>query len=135
MIQGGVIGENGGKSIFQDLPYASPNSTDENGDRVNIYGLKDTKFPDEGFKLKHNQTGTLSMANYGKDSNKSQFFITMIKNSSWCDGIHQAFGKVQSGLWIVKEIAEINTDQNNRPIIDIMVRKSGGDEMAMYNYP
>jgi len=85
-----------------------------------IYG---EKFADENFDLKHTKPGQLSMANAGKNTNGSQFFITTIA-TTWLDGAHVVFGEVVEGLNIVTEIEKLGSASGTTKA-KIMIAKSG----------
>ena len=72
-------------------------------------------FPDECFEMSHNREGILSMANRGKNTNGSQFFITL-GNAQHLDGKHVAFGSVVRGIECVRQIGQVETDGNDRPV-------------------
>lgn len=72
-----------------------------------IYG---PKFPDETFALRHLEPYLLSMANSGRDSNGSQFFITTVP-CPWLDGKHVVFGKVVEGQDVVRAMEAQGTQQ------------------------
>ncbi|KAF8686987.1 hypothetical protein HU200_043266 [Digitaria exilis] len=115
-----VTGEKGmgthGKPLFykgSTFHRIIPGFMIQGGDFVNgdgtgcdsIYGGK--IFPDENFKLGHSEAGTISMANYGKDTNGCQFAITTVQGSRLpknLDGKHVVFGKVLSGMDVIQKI-------------------------------
>ncbi|KAH7069533.1 cyclophilin-like domain-containing protein [Paraphoma chrysanthemicola] len=86
-----------------------------------IYGQK---FPDENFKLKHTRKGLLSMANSGKDTNGSQFFITTVV-TSWLDGRHVVFGEVLDGYEVVEKIENLPKGAGDKPVKTVKIAKSG----------
>jgi cyclophilin family peptidyl-prolyl cis-trans isomerase len=53
------------------------------------------------------------MANAGKNTNGSQFFITTAE-TSWLDGKHVVFGKVVEGKEVVKAVEAVGS-QNGKP--------------------
>ena len=73
-------------------------------------------FPDECFDISHDREGILSMANRGKNTNGSQFFITLGK-ALHLDGKHVAFGRVVRGMECVRRIAQVETDGNGKPVL------------------
>lgn len=85
-----------------------------------IYG---GPFDDENFVIKHDKVGTVGMANKGKDSNATQFYITLAP-CTHLDNSNVAFGYVKKGFNIVLEIAELPRD-GDVPLVPCIIEDCG----------
>jgi len=88
-----------------------------------IYGMK---FNDEkpGLKLKHDAPGVLSMANSGKNSNSSQFFLTLAP-APQLDGKHVVFGRCVEGLDVLARIDREAASETGVPRVPVTIADCG----------
>ena len=97
-----------------------PTGTGMGGPGYTIKG----EFARNGFRqnnLKHNR-GVLSMArSMMPNSAGSQFFI-MHADAPHLDGDYAAFGRVIEGIEAVDHVADIQTDANDRPVEDQVIK-------------
>lgn len=98
-----------------------PEGTGMGGSDKNITG----EFKANGFAqntLSHTR-GVISMARSKSfDSASSQFFIVH-KDSTYLDGQYAAFGQVLSGIETVDKIAAVETDSNDKPVKNVVMKK------------
>jgi peptidylprolyl isomerase len=67
-----------------------------------------------------NDRGTIAMANAGRNTGGSQFFINLIDNN-YLDTMHPAFGKVITGMDVVDAIGKVKTGANDKPLQDVKI--------------
>ena len=98
-----------------------PQGTGMGGPGYSIKG----EFARNGFRennLRHKR-GVLSMArSMMPNSAGSQFFI-MHADAPHLDGEYAAFGKVTDGIEVVDEIANVNTNRQDRPLVEQKMAK------------
>ena len=86
-----------------------------------IYG---GEFKDENFKIRHDKPFLLSMANAGRNTNGSQFFITFAATPH-LNGKHVVFGRVEKGADVVAAMGRVRTNHDDKPKTPIKIVKCG----------
>ena len=111
------------------LQFGCPHSKDPKSPRAGTGNAPHGTIQDEhpaDAKLS-NEPGTLSMANTGRpNSGSSQFFVNTVHNAylDWFTpgpSKHPVFGKVTSGMDIVKKIESTPTDSGDRPTTPVQM--------------
>lgn len=83
-------------------------------------------FADEFDRNLTHKRGVLSMANAGRNTNGSQFFIVTTDEEyiHKLDGVHTIFGQVIAGMEVVDEIEHLPVDGNDRPKMEAKIEKA-----------
>ena len=74
------------------------------------------------------QTGTLAMANSGKNTNTSQFYITFggaNDSLTKLDGKHVVFGKVVEGLEALSIVESRASSESGKPVLPTIITDCG----------
>ena len=96
-----------------------PTGTGRGGESIWGKKFKDEYAPNITFA----RGGLLAMANAGRDTNGSQFFITTVA-TPWLNGKHTIFGEVIEGFDVVKKIEKTSGDWQGRPRVEQKIIKA-----------
>lgn len=91
------------------------------GDGTGGDSIWGSDFEDEFNKLlRHDKAFTVSMANRGPNTNRSQFFITTVPTVT-LDNIHTVFGRVYKGSENILDVENVKTDEYDKPLMDVRI--------------
>jgi len=79
--------------------------------------------------LRFDKPGMLAVANNGKNTNGSQFFIT-VSPQPRLNGKYTIFGKLVEGNQVVQAISEVPVSPGGRPLKDVVIQKITIDRVA-----
>ncbi|XP_074844923.1 putative inactive peptidyl-prolyl cis-trans isomerase-like 6 isoform X1 [Carettochelys insculpta] len=85
-----------------------------------IYG---PTFEDENFSVPHKKRGVLGMANKGRHTNGSQFYITL-QPAPYMDKKYVAFGQLIEGTEVLQKLEDVST-YNERPVVECKIINCG----------
>ena len=79
------------------------------------------EFADEITSTNNNESGTISMANAGPNTNGSQFFLN-VGDNSFLNPKHTGFGTITAGMNVVTAINAVSTDGSDRPLEPVVIK-------------
>uniref|UniRef100_A0A7S1TIH0 Peptidyl-prolyl cis-trans isomerase n=1 Tax=Compsopogon caeruleus TaxID=31354 RepID=A0A7S1TIH0_9RHOD len=125
-----ATGENGfgfrGSTMHRIIPgFMAQGGDFTRGDGRGGKSIYGDRFEDENFELKHDQAGVVSMANSGKNTNGSQFFITFAATPH-LDGKHVVFGRIlgEESFAVLRELEKAGS-QSGATKSKIVIVNSG----------
>jgi cyclophilin family peptidyl-prolyl cis-trans isomerase len=83
-----------------------------------------TPAPQSSAPQNNNQPRLAAMANGGKNTNTSQFFVTLAA-APQCDGKHVVLGRVVEGLELVARIGVEAATPSGAPALDVVIGDCG----------
>ncbi len=92
---------------------------DPKGDGTGSPGYK---FKNEDNQYRFDKKGVLAMANAGRNTNGSQFFITVAPYPS-LNGDYTVFGQVIEGQEVADAISKVKRDANDRPLTPVKLAR------------
>ena len=88
-----------------------PTGTGSGGQSIYGRAFEDEFKPNVVF----DKAGILAMANAGRNTNGSQFFITTVPTPH-LNGRHTIFGEVVEGMETLRKLENVATDRQDRPL-------------------